>query len=379
MKVVFFSDDFPPYSFGGAGISTYELALGMKKAEHEVFVITTCRKKSEAGESEYHGLKVYKIASDYPSKWRSYVSLYNRSVVQKVEELLKRIKPDIVHINNIHFYLSYYCIKLAKVYSKAVVVTLRDAMSFSFGKLETKNYSEHFDAQLTWFDQFRQAKKRWNPFRNLLIKRYLGYANKLFAVSNALKKALEQNGIKNVEVMHTGMDVSEYHRDHNEKNKKIIFFAGRLSGAKGARVVEEAMEIVKKEVPEAELVTAGSNGKWLNREEMKLAYAASAMVLVPSLYLDPFPRTVLEAMAAGRAVIGTCYGGAPEAILDGVTGYVVNPFDIKIMAEKVIDLLKNPKKAEEFGKAGFERVKTDFNMDVKISELLSCYQELIKK
>src|SRR3990167_770143 len=102
MKIVFLSDDFPPTSFGGAGISTYELALGMKKAGHEVFVITTCRKGSDAGEIEYQGLRVFKIASDYAPRWRAYISLYNIPVIRRVESLLKEIVPDVVHINNVH-------------------------------------------------------------------------------------------------------------------------------------------------------------------------------------------------------------------------------------------------------------------------------------
>lgn len=90
MKILFLSDDFPPQSFGGAGISTYELAVGMKDAGHKVFVITTCRKKSDAGELDYHGIKIFRIASDYPDKWRAYRSLYNQPVVCEVEELLKK-------------------------------------------------------------------------------------------------------------------------------------------------------------------------------------------------------------------------------------------------------------------------------------------------
>src|SRR3989344_2974248 len=308
MRIVFLSDDFPPQSFGGAGISTYDLACGMKNAGHKVFVITTCRKESDAGESDYHSPKVFKIA--------------------------------------------------------------RDAMSFSFGKLETEKYLKNFDAHLTVSEQFRQARRRWNPLRNILIRHYLGFADKIFSVSNALKEALAQNGINRVEVMHTGIDISEYRASYDKQRKKIFFFAGRLSGAKGARVVEKAMQIISQEMPEAKLLTAGTNSHWLNREEMKNAYAASSVVIVPSICFDAFPRTVIEAMAAGRPVIGTRYGGASEAILDGVTGYVVNPFDIKTLAEKIMGLLRDEEMAERFGRAGRERVESKFNIDDKISEFL---------
>ena len=92
MKIVFLSDDFPPISYGGAGISTFELALGMKKAGQEVYVITTCPRQEDVGETKYQGLKVFRIKSDYEERWRACRSLYNRPVVKQVKELLEKIK-----------------------------------------------------------------------------------------------------------------------------------------------------------------------------------------------------------------------------------------------------------------------------------------------
>src|SRR3990167_3507984 len=135
MKIVFLSDDFPPQSFGGAGIVAYDFAITMKKLGHEVSVITTCRNRDEVGESEYYGIKVWKIASNYSTRWRAYLSLYNPGVVRQVEKLLEKIKPDVVHAHNIHFYLSYQTLAVAKRFIKAVVLSAHDVMSFNFGKL----------------------------------------------------------------------------------------------------------------------------------------------------------------------------------------------------------------------------------------------------
>lgn len=409
MRILFLSDDFPPQSFGGAGISTYELALGMKKAGQEVFVITTCRKKEEAGEYEYNGLRIFKIASDYSSKWRWYVSLYNIPVVHQVELLMKKIQPDVVHVNNVHLYLSYHSIKVAKRIAKAVVWTARDVMAFNFAKLQTKRYLDHFDYRTNWRDHLHQAKKRWNPFRNFFIKIYLGYADKLYAVSNALAKALAQNGIKGAEVMHTGIDLDLWQADealtikfrekYNLTNKKVILFGGRLSEAKGGKETLEAMAKIVKSIPDAILLVvskvdgyadhmkekAGKLGigdnlvftGWIERDEIKYTYACADVVLVPSICFDAFPRIVLEAMAAGRPVIGTCYGGAQEIIVDGVTGYVVNPLNFKEMAEKILVILGDRHKKESFGKAGYERVKSNFNSDKKVKSILTCYHDLI--
>src|SRR3989344_6086655 len=407
MKVAFLSDDFPPLSFGGAGISTYELAKGMKDAGHEVFVITTCRNKEEVGNMKYHDLEIYKIMSNYSGKWRWYVSLYNFPVVRQVENLLKKIRPDIVHINNIHYYLSYHCLKISKKYAGAVVFTARDVMSFNYAKLDTERYLKNLDCRTTWFDHIRQTKKRWNPLRNILIKNYLKYADKIFAVSFALKKALEQNGINKVEVIHTGADFTQADPSREKienfinkfglKDKKVIFFGGRLSEAKGGRKVLEAMTEVVKKFPNAVLLVAANEGLymqkikndaemmsilknivftgWIGREEMKIAYAVSQVVLVPSICLDSFPRIVLESMASGKPVIGTCYGGSPEIIEDGLTGYIVNPMFPKEISEKILYLFENAKKMEEFGKSGRERVRNYFNLKNKVNEYAEAYKK----
>jgi trehalose synthase len=55
-----------------------------------------------------------------------------------------------------------------------------------------------------------------------------------------------------------------------------------------------------------------------------------------------------------------CFGGTPETVIDNQTGYIVNSFDIEKVADKIIELLKNPQKAEQFGETGYERIKENF-------------------
>ncbi len=411
MNIVFLSDDFPPISFGGAGISTYELALGMHKAGHEVSVITTCRTESEAGELNYNGLRVFRIANAYNARWRAYRSLYNRPVVRQVETILKDLHPDVVHANNVHFYLSYHCLKIAKKYAKAVIFTARDVMTFNFGKLETKKYLENFDTRTTWLNHIAQAKKQWNPLRNICVKHYLAYADKLFAISKALQIAMIQNGIKNVEVIYNGLPSNDWDIDaelvkvfqakYALQHKKILFFSGRLSASKGGAKVIESLVQICSEVSDTVLLIAGSIDDyaermkvyatelgvekhlvftgWIDREEIKTAYTASDIVLMPSICFDAFGRVNIEAMASQKPVVGTCYGGTPEVVLDNVTGYIVNPLHPEDMAEKVIDLLKNPTKAKQFGEAGYERVKKVFNLEDKINEYIIAYKSVMRE
>lgn len=387
MRILILSDDFPPQSFGGAGFSAFGLARGLKKAGHEVFVITTVREKSDAsdeGPEIYKELKVFKIFADYHERWRAYKSLYNTQTVGKVRELIKEINPDIVHANNIHYYLSYHCLKTAKSLGKPVLLTARDTMLFSYGKI--------INARISWLDNLKQAKKRYNPFRNIIIRHYLKYVDKIFAISNSLKGVLNQNGIQNVGVIYNAIDaddwwsslvpdfVREFKKDHGLEGKKIILFAGRMGKLKGSEQISLAMEKVKKEIPEAVLLTVGRGGiGWLSEENGKWgpkpAFHSADIVVTPSIYLDPFNRTNIEAMACKKPVVGTCYGGTPEIVKDGVTGYIVDPLKTGDMAEKIIDLLKNTEKARQFGEAGFRIVKERFNLDDHITRTVSFYKK----
>lgn len=393
MKVVFLQDDFPPHSFGGAGFSTYELAKGVQNAGHEVTVITTCRKEGDAGESVYDGLPVYRIYSDYHERWRAWRSLYNPPVVRQVEAILEELRPDAVHANNVHFHLSYACLKTAKRCGAKVVITFRDAMAITYGKLDTPQYLKMRDAHLTWLDNFAKAHLRYNPFRNVCIRYYLKYVSEKFAVSRALAEALQQNGINGVGVVHTGIDVNAWRASESAVTalkercglvgKKVILFGGRMSGGKGQAQALEALRFVRNEFPDAVLLVAGTKlvggnpgvvyTGWIEGEEKKAVYSVSDMVWVPSVYLDPLPRMVLEAMAAGKSVIGTCFGGAQELIEDERTGYVVNSLHPTEIAEKTINLLQDREKADMFGCAGKDRIGKDFSLERYIQKYIKSY------
>ena len=406
ISVVFLSDDFPPRSFGGAGISTYELAQSVKHAGHEVSVITTCRDQNEAGKSEYEGLTVFTIASDYHERWRAWRGLYNPPVVRQVEQLLRELRPDVVHANNLHYHLSYQCLKTAKKYAQTVVITFRDTMSVCYGKLHTERYLDHLDGRTTWFDHLKQARLRYNPLRNIVIRYYLRYADKRRAVSEALARVLEANAVRGVEAIQTGVDIQAWEaregavggfkKRYGLEHKKIILFGGRLSTPKGGMTALEALAKVAEEMHDAVLLVAGKKEGfaggmreraaalgiearivftgWIKGEDLRAAYAAADVVWVPSIYLDPLPRIVLEAMASGKPVIGSRYGGTPEAVVDGVTGYIVDPRHAEDVAGKTLDLLRHPEKAHAFGEAGQERIRTRFNLDNVAGQYIELYR-----
>lgn len=98
-------------------------------------------------------------------------------------------------------------------------------------------------------------------------------------------------------------------------------------------------------------------------------------VLVLTSLHEGLPRVVPEAMAAGKPVVATAVDGTPEAVTDGVTGYLAEPGDVERLAEGVIRLLSDPELRERFGAAARERCD-EWDIDRMVRDQEALYEEL---
>ncbi len=369
MKILVLTDDFPPHVLGGAGVMAHRLSKELVAQGHVVRVLSTVSDKKHAGTHMIDGMQVDFVHSHYHPRWRSYVSLFNPFLFFKVRRAIKEYQPDIVHAHNIHYNISYASLLI----SKNTFLTCHDIMPFYPG-----SFTEFIKTGTYTVDEKMLKEKfgkRYNPFRNKYIRTVLNKI-KVIAVSNELKTALEANGIKNVSVVHNGIDVSEWSVSNTYGTGRILF-QGRLSGVKGADVLLQALQ----KVPQATLVVAGIKDSyaekmleksrslgienrivftgWLSEEEMKQEYKKADLIVIPSLCFDSFPNGNLEGFASGKPVVSTIYGGSKEVVVDGVNGYIVTPTDIEVLAQKII-LLLDPIRAKAFGFAGRDRVCKEF-------------------
>lgn len=97
--------------------------------------------------------------------------------------------------------------------------------------------------------------------------------------------------------------------------------------------------------------------------ELSACYAAAEIFALPSRG-EGFGFVYLEAMARSKPVIGGAHGGAPEVILDGKTGYVVQHGDVAQLAASIDTLLANPELAKQMGARGRERVEKEYRFNV---------------
>jgi glycosyltransferase involved in cell wall biosynthesis len=132
-------------------------------------------------------------------------------------------------------------------------------------------------------------------------------------------------------------------------------------------------------VPEAQLRHWSDEGvvDWLgHRTDVPEILAASHIVCLPS-YREGLPKTLLEAMAAGRAIVATDVPGCREAVMDGENGVLVPPRQPAALAQALERLIRDPALRRRLGAAGRARAEREFS-DARVQrETLALYRALL--
>ena len=109
--------------------------------------------------------------------------------------------------------------------------------------------------------------------------------------------------------------------------------------------------------------------------EFPIYYARATLAVVPSLY-EGFGLPAGEAMACGVPVISTTGGALPEVV--GDAGILVPPGDARALAEAIRDLLDQPHKRDQLGRAGYARVLEQFTWRNTATNVVQIYREALK-
>lgn len=113
-----------------------------------------------------------------------------------------------------------------------------------------------------------------------------------------------------------------------------------------------------------------------HRESVEPYYAGLDIVVHASLTPEPFGRTIIEGMAARRAVIASAAGGPAEVITPGVDGLLVPPGDVAALTRAIVDLAGNPDRRRALGAAGYDTVRRRFTPDVAAAKVRGVYREV---
>jgi phosphatidylinositol alpha-1,6-mannosyltransferase len=193
-----------------------------------------------------------------------------------------------------------------------------------------------------------------------------------------------------VQAFHPGVDGSAVRARHGLTDRPVIVCVSRLVPRKGQDMLIRALPAIRRRVPDAALLLV-SGGPYraklerLAREqgvesdvvftgsvpwaELPAHYAAGNVYAMPcrtraaGLDVEGLGIVYLEASAAGLPVVGGDSGGAPDAVREGETGYVVGGRDVGALAARLTDLLSDPARARAMGAAGRAWVEREWRWE----------------
>ncbi len=225
-------------------------------------------------------------------------------------------------------------------------------------------------------------------------------------MSNSVKEKLNLCGIDSVTVVNNSVDINSFRnakahsiRDKLPNGSVLLIYAGYLTYTKGIKNLLKTVISIMHVNPNVYFAIAGDGellpilaamvkysgldnnifimGR-LNQADIQSLYAASDIVLAPSLWQEPLGRTAIEAMAASKPIIASAVGGWKYAVKDGKTGYLISALNQEEWKEKIELLINDKEKRIEMGRnAGMEA--DNYSLKSIATKMESLCLEAIKK
>jgi glycosyltransferase involved in cell wall biosynthesis len=330
----------------------------------------------------------------------AHLALRNRADIFGWFEVFSLIKlhrvlreASIVHF---HLHTTFSCqpvILLARLVARTSVLT-----------------TEHYVAQIR-FLRNRRLQFPLAAAREILIaakltlkKMSLQCVNRIVTVSEAnrlfmLSTFANQPGNR-ILAIPNGVDVDQFASGsptHSELGDPVVATIAGLNNQKGHEYLIKAIPLIKQHCPKAKFVFAGEGHLRERLEQLAVSLGAmdaitfvgkledvrpllaqAAQVALPSLF-EGMPISILEAMAAGRAVVATDVDGTSELVIDGLTGFLVPPRNPEKLAEKIVVLLKNRELRDTFGRNAQRRARDKFSLEHMTASYLKLYQQCMSE
>jgi len=246
---------------------------------------------------------------------------------------------------------------------------------------------------------------RLNPDIDRVVRRVLRDADRVISASTATYKTALELGCSpsKLTLIPNAVDVKRFHPSVNgfyvrEKlglgNRPVVFTLRGHEPQKGIEYLIKAVPLVLKEVPKTVFIIGGDGSLrsyheslakelgvsentlftgYIPQEELPHFYAACDVFVIPSV-VEAFGLVTIEAMACGKPVIGTNVGGIPDIIKDGVNGFLVEPKDVSVLAEKITILVNDSNLSKRMGKAGRETAEKKFNSENRVVKIIELYK-----
>ena len=406
MRILMLSQFYPPV-IGGEEQHVRTLSIELAARGHDVAVVTL----QSPGLAEFEqdqGVRVYRIRSSiqrlpwlFSDSRRRFVPPFtDPEAMLALRRIIADEQPEIVHAHN---WLVYSFLPLKAWSGAGLIVTLH-------------NYNL---ACANWTLQYREAPCEGPGFMKCLgcAARYYGMAKGVpVALSNCVMSRIERglvdmflpvsqataigNGLVGsglpFQVIPNFMpeDVGAP-RDSDPylaqlPGENFLLFVGALGRHKGLDVLLHAyagltnappLVLIGYSIPQWSIssVDCPANVFVFNdwpRSAVMEAWRRSIMALVPSIWPDPCPTVVMEAMAMGRPVVASSIGGIPDIVTDGETGFLVTPADERALRVAIERLLDDSALREQMGARARQRV-VQFQASSVVPRIEQVYQEIL--
>jgi glycosyltransferase involved in cell wall biosynthesis len=234
--------------------------------------------------------------------------------------------------------------------------------------------------------QVNRALLRWK-LRETEFVRSISAFNKKF-----LEGLYPDESRGKIDVIHVGIETHVYGADPPTTNKIVCVAAHKPY--KGLPYLIEACRILRHEgldvacdiigegpmhdqlaamIRQRDLPNVRLTGPRTEEEVARMMAEASLFVLpsivAPDGQTEGIPVSLMEAMAAGRAVVSTTVSGIPELVEHGVSGLLVPPNDARALAGAIRELLSDPMRARRMGELGREKVRAEFTLSECVRRL----------
>ncbi len=394
-SVCFVSPEYWPLS-GGTGAYVYYLSNELMKNGYKIYVVTGSDQTLDLKVNEQ--LKVFFLKIPKIPVIKSF--MLAASSYRKLNSVREKVNVDITHAN-LPLTPNF---AVPSNFGKTLVCTVHstwkgEAQAIRGEPYSRLNASEKFMVSFNWFLRIFEEK---------MLER----ATKIIAVSHFTKGEL-LNYYKvpeeKIRVIHNGVDVNKFKPTENKRKIKeelglnpddlAIVSVGRLYARKGLFTLIESMPAVVKRFNKAKFIISGKGqsdemrklinyadklgvkdsiiftGYYPDKKLPKLYQAADMFAF--STFYEHHPFAVLEALSTGLPVVTTNVGGIPETIESGKNGFLVEPFNPKQFADRILYLLEHPTEASEMGALARKTILERFDWRIVVKDALKVYDEAL--
>jgi glycosyltransferase involved in cell wall biosynthesis len=233
------------------------------------------------------------------------------------------------------------------------------------------------------------------------IKKFLSFfTKKIVAVSQAVRDysvARDRIKAKKIVVIPNGIEIEKFSVAEKDRfsDPPVVSVVGRLEEQKGHKYLFEALNLIKT-IPWVLWVVGDGSlksnlellAKDLDLRERIIFLGARRNIaeilsqidifVLPSLW-EGLGLAVLEAAAAGKPIVASRVGGIPEIITDGKTGILVEPKNVKSLADGLEHMLLGVSEAKAMGERAREMVKEKFGVEIMVEQYEQLYKNLVNK